>query len=158
VKRHRQTRKFNFLRRLGVLLICLLFLVILLTAGFEWSLRRHAPLPPSFAITALPALVGLFMVTMILQHLPRLHVRFRHAFLGALVTISLWWVAKWGFGLYYAHAKDMTWGVLYGSLSSLMAAQIFLYYSCCIFLLGAEVTAAFYRHEQRTGEFPLTRL
>ncbi|HNX95157.1 MAG TPA: YihY/virulence factor BrkB family protein [Holophaga sp.] len=146
-KRHRQTRKHNLLRRLGVILLGLAFLVILLSAGFEWSLRRHAIFPPSLAITVLPALLGLILVTLILQHLPRRHVRFRHAFLGALVATGLWWLAKLGFGTYYAHAKNMTWGILYGSLSSLMAALIFLYYSCCIFLLGVEVTAAFYRHE-----------
>ena len=28
-----------------------------------------------------------------------------------------------------------------------VAALVFLYYSCCIFLLGAEITAAFYRNE-----------
>jgi len=147
VKTHRQTRKYNLARRAGVVLIGLLFLVILLSAGFEWSLRRHAILPPSFAITVLPVVLGQILVTLILQHLPRRHVRFRHAFLGALVATSFWWMAKWGFGIYYAHAKDMTWGLLYGSLSSLMAAMVFMYYSCCIFLLGAEVTAAFYRHE-----------
>jgi len=156
VKPHHQTRKFNFIRRLGVVMLALLFLVILLSAGFEWSLRRHALFPPSLAITVLPALLGQILVTLILQHLPRRHVRFRHAFLGAFVATSLWWLAKWGFGIYYAHAKDMTWGILYGSLSSLMAALVFLYYSCCIFLLGAEVTAAFYRHET-TGSLRLPR-
>jgi Virulence factor BrkB len=44
-KRHRQTRKHNLLRRLGVILLGLAFLVILLSAGFEWSLRRHAIFP-----------------------------------------------------------------------------------------------------------------
>jgi len=157
VRPHHQTRKYNLARRLGVVLVGLLFLVILLSAGFEWSLRRHAIFPPSLAITVLPALLGQILVTLILQHLPRRHVRFRHAFLGAMVATSLWWLAKWGFGIYYAHAKDMTWGLLYGSLSSLMAALIFLYYSCCIFLLGVEVTAAFYRHET-TGSLRLPRI
>lgn len=147
VRPQHRTRKYNLARRLGVVLLGLIFLVILLSAGFEWSLRRHAIFPPSLAITVLPALLGQILVTLILQHLPRRHVRFRHAFLGAFVATSLWWLAKWGFGVYYSHAKDMTWGLLYGSLSSLMAALVFLYYSCCIFLLGAEVTAAFYRHE-----------
>jgi membrane protein len=150
-KRDRQTRRHYFLRRFGVVLAGMAFLVILLSAGFEWSLRRHAVLPPSAAITALPALMGLFLITIILQHLPRRHVAFRHAFIGASVTTFLWWGAKWIFGIYYARARDLTWGILYGSLGSMMAALLFLYYSCCIFLLGAEVTAAFYRHDPATG-------
>ncbi|HNX31950.1 MAG TPA: YihY/virulence factor BrkB family protein [Holophaga sp.] len=145
-KRHRQTRRHYFLRRFGVVLAGLAFVVILLSAGFEWSLRRHAMLPPSAAITLLPALLGLLLITIILQHLPRRHVAFRHAFFGASVTTVLWWGAKGLFGLYYERARELTWGILYGSLGSMMAALLFLYYSCCIFLLGAEVTAAFYRH------------
>ena len=154
VKPHRRTRKHAFLRRLGVVLAGLVFLVILLSAGFEWSLRRQAILPPSIGITVLPAVLGLLLTTIVLQHLPRRHVRFQHAFIGALVTTMLWWAAKGVFGIYYAHAKDLTWGILYGSLGSLMAALVFLYYSCCIFLLGAEVTAAFYRQEA-TGSITL---
>jgi membrane protein len=154
VKPHRRTRKHAFLRRLGVVLAGLVFLVILLSAGFEWSLRRQAILPPSIGITVLPAVLGLLLTTIVLQHLPRRHVRFQHAFIGALVTTTLWWAAKGVFGIYYAHAKDLTWGILYGSLGSLMAAMVFLYYSCCIFLLGAEVTAAFYRQEA-TGSITL---
>lgn len=145
IKVHRQTRKYNLLRRLGVVLVGLVFLVILLTAGFEWGLRRRAPLSPILMYAFLPPVLGLGLITLILQHIPRRHVRFRHAFLGALVTTSLWWAAKVGFGFYLAHTP--TWGILYGSLSSLMAALVFLYYSCAIFMLGAEVTAAFYRHE-----------
>ena len=142
-----RTRRHSFLRRLGVVLAGMAFLVILLSAGFEWSLRRHALLPPGAAITLLPAAIGLILVTTILQHLPRRHVKFGHAFAGASVTTLLWWGAKWVFGIYYARAKGLTWGILYGSLGSLMAALVFLYYSCCIFLLGAEVTAAFSKQE-----------
>jgi len=145
IKVHRQTRKHNLLRRLGVVLMGLAFLVILLTAGFEWSLRRQAPFSPILMYTFLPPCLGLLLITLILQHIPRRHVKFRHAFLGAAVTTFLWWAAKVGFGYYLMHTP--TWGILYGSLGSLMAALVFLYYSCAIFMLGAEVTAAFYRHE-----------
>lgn len=153
---HHQTRKYSLFRRLGVVVVGLAFLVILLTAGFEWALRHRAPFSPGLMITLTPSLLGLVLITLILQHLPRRHVRFRHALLGAAVCTALWWVAKWGFGFYLEHTP--TWGILYGSLGSLMAALVFLYYSCCIFLLGAEVTAAFYRHDlagqQRTARRP----
>lgn len=148
VKPHRQTRHYHALRRLGLVLGGLVFLVIFLSAGFEWSLHERVPFPSLWLVQTLPPFVGLFLVTFVLQHLPRRHVRFRHAFLGALVSTALWLVAKWGFGIYLDHTP--TWGILYGSLSSLMAGLIFLYYSCCIFLLGAEITATFYRHETTT--------
>ena len=153
IKVHRQTRKYNLLRRLAVVLLGLVFLVILLAAGFEWGLRRRAPLSPSLMYAFLPPVLGLLLVTLILQHIPRRHVRFRHALLGGLVTTLLWWLAKGVFGYYLNHTP--TWGILYGSLGSLMAALVFLYYSCAIFMLGAEVTAAFYRHQ--TGAHDLSR-
>ena len=36
----------------------------------------------------------------------------------------------------------------------IMAGLLFLYYSSAIFLLGAEVTAAFYRHETGAQTIP----
>ena len=154
IKVHRQTRKYNFFRRMGVVLGGLLFLVVLLASGFQWTLARQLSLPPILMTNALPPLLGLLLVTVVLQYLPRLHVLFRHALLGASVTTVLWWVAKVGFGWYLKHTP--TWGVLYGSLGSLMASLVFLYYSCAIFMLGAEVTAAFYRH-QTTGAMPIRK-
>ena len=154
IKVHRQTRKYNFFRRMAVVLGGLAFLVILLAVGFEWTLRKQVFLSGPLIYSLLPPLLGLLLVTIVLQHLPRLHVLFRHALLGGLVTTVLWWVAKVGFGWYLKHTP--TWGVLYGSLGSLMASLVFLYYSCAIFMLGAEVTAAFYRH-QTTGAFPIRK-
>jgi uncharacterized BrkB/YihY/UPF0761 family membrane protein len=46
---------------------------------------------------------------------------------------------------------------MYDSLIKIIAGLIFLYYSCAIFLLGAEITAAFYRHET-TGVYILPHL
>ncbi|MBP1626212.1 MAG: ribonuclease [Holophagaceae bacterium] len=148
-KTHRQTRQYHVLRRLGIIVGGLLFLAMLLTAGFEWTLRREAPFSPLAMYMLLPPFLVLIVGTQVLQHLPRRHVRFRHALLGGVVTMVLWWGAKWGFGWYLAHTP--TWGILYGTLGSLMAGLVFLYYSCCIFLLGAEVTAAFYRHDTTTN-------
>jgi len=99
IKVHRQTRKYNLLRRLAVVLVGLCFLVILLAAGFEWGLRAKAPLSPILMYAFLPPTLGLMLVTRILQHIPRRHVRFRHAFLGGLVTTFLWWLAKFVFGV-----------------------------------------------------------
>lgn len=149
-KAHRQTRKHPLLRRLALVLGLLSFLVVLLAVIFNWALLSRAPLASMKVLHVLPPVFGLALVTMVLQHLPRLHVQFRHAFLGAVVCSLGWWVAKVGFGWYLEHSSN--WGVLYGSLGSVMAALVFLYYCCAIFMLGAEVTAAFYRHSG-TGEF-----
>lgn len=150
-RKHRQTRRFHLMRRavlmVGAVLVLAIFMA-LLTGSFLGSLMG---LSRAMLLPILTPLLGLLVVTMILQHLPRCHVRFRHAFLGAFVSTSLWWMAKKIFAIYLSHT--LTFGIMYGSLSSLIAALIFLYYSCAIFLLGAEITAAFYRQE--TGAFPI---
>ncbi len=150
-RKHRQTRRFHLMRRtvlmVGAVLVLAIFMA-LLTGSFLGSLMG---LSKAMLLPVLTPLFGLLVVTMVLQHLPRCHVRFRHALLGAFVSTLLWWIAKRIFAIYLNHT--LTFGIMYGSLSSLIAALIFLYYSCAIFLLGAEITAAFYRQE--TGAFPI---
>ena len=155
LKKHRQTRKLIWLRRLGLVIGALTFLVIILALMVGGSIGVKLQIPRAAALGFLAPVFGVLVVTMVLQHLPRCHVAFRHALLGALVSTSLWWVAQWGFGIYLAHTS--TWGIMYGSLIKVVAGLIFLYYSCAIFLLGAEITAAFYRHET-TGVYIIPKL
>jgi membrane protein len=145
IKKHRQTRKNHFLRRVTFLVGGLIVLVVFLALLVGGALRKYLPIKQTNLLPTLGPLLVLLVMTVVLQHLPRLHVKFRHAFLGAAIATTLWWLAKWGFGVYLAHT--MTWGIMYGSLLGMVAGLTFLYYSCAILLLGAEITAAFYRHE-----------
>jgi membrane protein len=154
IKKHRQTRKNPLLRQLAILVGGLVMLVVFMALMVGGALRRHLPFRQSELLPYLPVILGLVMVTVVLQHIPRLHVKFRHAFLGAAISTGLWWMAKGIFTVYLSHA--ITWDILYGSLVGMVAGLTFLYYSCAIFLLGAEITAAFYRHEvQQTGGFQI---
>jgi len=152
IKKHRQTRKNHLLRQVAFLVGGLLMMVLFLTILVGGALRRFLPTKQTDLLHYLGVLIGLMVVTLVLQHLPRLHVKFRHAFMGAAISTALWWLAKWGFGVYLRHT--MTWGIMYGSLLGIVAGLTFLYYSCAIFLLGAEVTAAFYRHETGATTVP----
>ena len=152
IKKHRQTRKNHLVRQLTFLVGGLLSLVIFLAVVLGGALRRFMPVKHPDFLPYLGVIVCLVVTTIILQHLPRLHVAFRHAFLGAGISTFLWWIAKWGFGVYLAHT--LTWGIMYGSLLGIVAGLTFLYYSCAILLLGAEITAAFYRHETGATTVP----
>lgn len=152
IKKHRQTRKNHLLRQVAFLVGGLLTMVIFLTLIIGGALRKVIPMKQADLLPYMGPLLGLLVVTMVLQHLPRLHVKFRHAFLGAAISTALWWLAKWGFGVYLRHT--LTWGIMYGSLLGIVAALTFLYYSCAILLLGAEITAAFYRHESGATTVP----
>ena len=152
IKKHRQTRKNHLLRQVAFLVGGLLSMVIFLALVIGGALRKFLPWKQSEFLPYLAPLLGLVAVTLVLQYLPRVYVRFRHALLGASIATALWWLAKWGFGVYLRHT--MTWGIMYGSLQLMVAGLIFLYYSCAILLLGAEITAAFYRHETGATTVP----
>jgi len=152
IKKHRQTRKNHLLRQVVFLVGGLLAAVLFLALLVGGALRKVLPGRQSDLLHNLGPLLGVVVVTVVLQHLPRLHVKFRHAFLGAAISTAFWWLAKWGFGVYLRHT--MTWGIMYGSLLGIVAGLTFLYYSCAILLLGAEITAAFYRHETGTITVP----
>lgn len=152
IKKHRQTRKNHLLRRVAFLVGGLLVSVMFLALLVGGALRKYLPFKQTDFVPYLGPLLGLVVMTFVLQHLPRLHVKFRHAFLGAGIATALWWLAKWGFGVYLRHT--MTWGIMYGSLLGIVAGLTFLYYTCAILLLGAEITAAFYRHETGATTVP----
>jgi len=148
IKKHRQTRKNPLFRQLSILLGGMVLLVLFVALLVGGALSKHLPFPQVAFLPYLSPLLCLVVVTVLLQHIPRLHVKWRHAFLGSAVSTTLWWLAKWGFAVYLNHT--FTWGIMYGSMLSMVAGLTFLYYSCAIFLLGAEITAAFYRHQTGT--------
>ncbi len=152
IKKHRQTRKNHLLRQLVFLVGGLLLSVLFLAGLVGGAVRKFLPWKQTDLLPYLGPIVGLVVMTIVLQHLPRLHVKFRHAFLGAAVSTALWWLAKEGFGIYLKHT--LTWGIMYGSLLGIVAGLTFLYYSCAILLLGAEITAAFYRNETGATTVP----
>ena len=152
IKKHRQTRKNHLLRQLVFLVGGLLLSVLFLAGLVGGAVRKFLPWKQTDLLPYLGPIVGLVVMTIVLQHLPRLHVKFRHAFLGAALSTALWWLAKEGFGIYLKHT--LTWGIMYGSLLGIVAGLTFLYYSCAILLLGAEITAAFYRNETGATTVP----
>jgi membrane protein len=152
IKKHRQTRKNHLLRQVLFLVGGLSVSVLFLAALVGGAVRKFLPWKQTDLLPYLGPLLGLVVMTIVLQHLPRLHVKFRHAFLGAASSTLLWWLAKEIFGVYLKHT--FTWGIMYGSLLGIVAGLTFLYYSCAIFLLGAEITAAFYRHETGATTVP----
>lgn len=68
--------------------------------------------------------------------IPRVKVSWRNAFAGALFVTVLWELAKYFFTLY---VKDIiSIGTIYGSLTTFILFLLWVFYSSCIFLFGAE--------------------
>jgi membrane protein len=147
VNRRLQTRKNHLLRHVTLLVGGALVLAILLAWLIGGAIWNYLPDKQSATANYVPIIICLTLTTIIFHFIPRVHVTFRHALLGGMVTTPFWVVARWGFKVYLDHA--FTWGIMYGSLLGIIAGLTFLYYTSAILLLGAEVTAAFYHRGRR---------
>jgi membrane protein len=85
----------------------------------------------------LPFVLVLFTVTMVYKVLPKTNVRLMDALQGAFFTALFLEIAKHVFTWYVVSIAHL--GKIYGSLTAFILFLLWMYYSSCIFLLGAEV-------------------
>jgi membrane protein len=91
-----------------------------------------------FLIGSVIPLFLVFLIVMILYLvLPRRMVTFANALWGALFTSVFLEVAKHLFTIYVVHVTKL--GSIYGPLSAFVIFLLWVFYSWCIFLIGAEV-------------------
>jgi membrane protein len=89
-----------------------------------------------------PFFAVLFTVTVLYTFFPKTRVRISHAFIGALFTTVFLEVAKHIFTWYVGTVVKF--GTIYGPLTAFIVFLLWVFYSSCIFLLGAEIV-----HNQR---------
>ncbi|MDA8079673.1 MAG: YihY/virulence factor BrkB family protein [Nitrospiraceae bacterium] len=84
-----------------------------------------------------PFILMLLTVTALYKLLPRAKVRFSSAFEGALFTVVFLELAKHVFTWYVVSVAHF--GRIYGSLTAIVVFLLWMFYSSCIFLVGAEI-------------------
>lgn len=94
-----------------------------------------------------PFILVTLTVTSLYILLPKEKVRIRHALLGGLFTAIFLEAAKYLFTFYVA-LKLPQLGSVYGPLSAFIMFLLWIYYSACIFLVGAEVVYNLGREKQ----------
>jgi len=85
----------------------------------------------------IPFFIMFVTVAMLYLLLPKTRVAFRHACSGALFTAVFLEAAKHLFTLYVVNVFRL--GTVYGPLSAFVIFLLWVFYSACIFLIGAEV-------------------
>ncbi len=85
----------------------------------------------------LPFVLVLFTLTMMYILLPRIKVRFTNAFKGAVFTTVFLELAKHAFTWYVGTVVHF--GKIYGPLTAFVLFLLWVFYSSCIFLVGAEI-------------------
>lgn len=86
---------------------------------------------------AVPFVLVFLTVATLYGFLPRHKIKAVNALSGALFTAVLLEAAKHLFTFYVKHVAKM--GAIYGPLSAFMVFLLWVFYSSCIFLIGAEV-------------------
>jgi membrane protein len=85
----------------------------------------------------IPFFIMFVTVAMLYILLPKKRIKFTHAFSGALFTAVFLETAKHLFTLYVVNVFKL--GTIYGPLSAFVIFLLWVFYSACIFLIGAEV-------------------
>jgi len=97
-----------------------------------------------YFVTALNLLISLGFVTVIFgllfKVLPDAKIKWRHVWVGALITTLLFTFGKYLIGFYLGNSSFNS---AYGAAGSLVIILLWVYYSTVIFLFGAEFTSVY---------------
>ncbi len=107
------------------------------------------------AVNAGTAIVAFFfsVVIFMLLHkfMPLISISWRHVWPGALLSAVLFEIAKTVFVFYLNHFSNFD--RIYGSIASIIALLVWVYYSAYIFLLGAEFSSLLFRLRREGDSF-----
>jgi membrane protein len=129
-----------------ITLIIVIILVSFLATSLIPFLKTLKPIFPQLRIGLIkgiiigyiiPFFVVLFTITALYIFLPKTKVKFSHAFKGAILTTIFLEIAKHIFTYYVGTIAKL--GTIYGSLTAFVVFLLWVFYSSCIFLIGAEV-------------------
>ncbi len=146
VKKRRHFFWSIFLAIIIITVIIVIILISFMATSMVALLKAFKPMFPQLQlgiITRLliryiiPFCIVLFAVTTIYIILPKGMVRTSHAFVGALFTTVFLEVAKHLFTWYVGTIAKF--GTIYGSLTAFIVFLLWVFYSSCIFLIGAEM-------------------
>lgn len=144
-------KKRNFMFSLLISLVTVTIIMMLLFISFAAAslipfLKAFNFILPDLqvgAITAfiirfvLPFILVLFILTMIYYLIPKTKVRLINSFKGAFFTALIFEVAKNVFTWYVVSVAQF--GKIYGPLSAFIVFLLWVFYSCSILLIGAEL-------------------
>ena len=133
-------RSFTIVMGTGFLLLVSLIVSTVISAINDYVSEQFFELPVYY-LEISNLLVSLFIIfllfMMIFKFLPDVNIKWRHVWVGALVTAVLFVFGKYLIGLYLGTS---TLSSTYGAAGSLVIVLLWVYYSTQILFLGAEFT------------------
>lgn len=159
----KETRNLIQQRLIGVWVFFLIILLILVSFGASTlasafrSEVLNALFPDEIAalarttITVILGLVSTFLLFLIVyRFVPNVKLTFASIWPGTLAAGLAWEVAKYFFALYLDAFASQTYGLVYGSLATVILVMFWLYISAILLLIGAEINVA-YRQRAKGG-------
>lgn len=99
--------------------------------------------------TLFSALIGIssaFLLFLTVYWLvPNVKLKFSNIWIGTLTAGIVWEIAKYGFAIYLNVFARTGYGLVYGSLASIILLMFWLYISSVLLLIGAEINVAYER-------------
>jgi membrane protein len=128
-----------------VLLVSLVVDTVLVV--FQDMLSRVMEGITLYLVTMLNLVISLGFVTVIFgllfKVLPDAKIRWKHVWVGSLVTTLLFTIGKYLIGFYLGNSDFNS---AYGAAGSLVVILLWVYYSTVIFLFGAELTSVYAKY------------
>ena len=149
-----ETRGWLYLRLRSMMYVCIFFAFVAIALFISFKSKRIQEIAMTtpwfddlisflYSFRVLFAYVGLiFVFLFIYKFLPNCHYTFRSQLPGALITSTVWVFFSYLMSLYYEHNRNFS--NIYGSLTGVVLAMIWLYFCMWFVLLGAELNRVLY--------------
>ncbi len=151
-----RVQSFAMVLGTGFLLLVSLVVSALISSIDNYISESYFDIPKfllDFSNIAISLLITFLLFMMIFKVLPDVHIKWKHVWVGALVTAALFVLGKYLIGLYLGTS---TLSSTYGAAGSLVVFLLWVYYSAQILFLGAEFTQV-YANKYGDGILPTSK-
>ncbi len=138
-----RVRSFAMVLGTGFLLLVSLVVSALISSINNYISESFFNIPKFFLDLSniiISLLITFLLFMMIFKVLPDVHIKWKHVWVGALVTSVLFVLGKYLIGLYLGTSSLSS---TYGAAGSLVVFLLWVYYSAQILFLGAEFTQVY---------------
>lgn len=149
-----ETRGWLYLRLRSMMYVCIFFACVAVALFISFKSKRIQEIAMTtpwfddlisflYSFRVLFAYFGLILVFLfIYKFLPNCRYTFRSQLPGALITSTVWVFFSYLMSLYYEHNRNFS--NIYGSMTGVVLAMIWLYFCMWFVLLGAELNRVLY--------------
>ena len=151
--------QFKSLATTGILVLIVILVLVLSVFGntiialLQEKFKTPSPFINIFQTTQILVYVVLFVVFLLMyRFIPGHGIKLKYHILGAIIATLGWYLSSFFFSIFIDMFKGFS--VMYGSLTSITLAMMWIYFGMYIILIGAEINNYMYKRKKKnTGIF-----